>query len=400
MGKRLNKALMTQYPCARGRAYVCKNIGDYIQSIASRQFVGDDSVCIEQEEADTYRSSNGLKTRLIMNGWFQWRAENWPPSDDILPLLVSMHISPIKKDKLLVPKGIDFLKKNSPVGCRDHYTEKLLQSFGIPSYFSACVTLTLGKKYKIDDSERHGYYFVDPYFEIPALFENVEGKDIIKTDLLNEFVDIYSKHSDIINYLASKPFFKEYSPTGFLDRDDSFYRSYYKAVCFYKVYSKQFTDEFILNAEYITHWIDVDMNNQTNKDLLNIAEGLVKRYAKAKVVITSRIHAGLPCLGMETPVVFVANEEVLSEKGSFNTPGRLGGLVELFRILNLHNGKFETDDDILKHLEKIDLESNFKNKDDWRPYAERLDKQLSFFMSDSFNEPNIDILRNLPLASE
>ena len=60
MKDNLNKALMTQYPCARGRAFVCKNIGDYVQSIASRQFVGSDDLCIEQEEADTYRSNNGM----------------------------------------------------------------------------------------------------------------------------------------------------------------------------------------------------------------------------------------------------------------------------------------------------------------------------------------------------
>lgn len=396
MKDNLNKALMTQYPCARGRAFVCKNIGDYVQSIASRQFVGGDDLCIEQEEADTYRSNNGRKTRLIMNGWFKWRAENWPPSDDILPLLVSMHISPVRKDQLLVPKGIEFLKKNSPVGCRDHYTEKLLQSYGIPSYFSACVTLTLGKNYKVQDSEREGFYFVDPYFEIPALYDTVDGNNILNVELFNEFVDIYSKHADIINNLASRRFFKEYSPTGFLDRDNSIYRPYYKAVCFYKVYSKLFSDEFILNAEYVTHWINVDMTNQTNKDLLNIAEGLVKRYAKAKMVVTSRIHAGLPCLGMDTPVVFIANEEVLSEKGSFNTPGRLGGLVELFRIMNLSNGGFETTDEILNKITIITKDTEFKNKRDWESYAERLKKQLTAFMSDDFQETDIDSLRNLP----
>lgn len=398
---KLNKALMTQYPFARGRAFVCKNIGDYVQSIASRQFVGSDEYCIEQEEADTYHSSNGRKTRLIMNGWFQWRAENWPPSDDILPLLVSMHISPVRKDQLLVPKGIEFLKKNSPVGCRDHFTEKLLQSYGIPSYFSACVTLTLGKDYKAKDSERERYYFVDPYFEIPQLYESIDGKDVLNVERFNEFIEVYSQNTEIINTLATKQFFIYYSPTGFLDRDNSFYRPYYKAVCFYKVYSKLFSDDFILGAEYITHWIDVDMANQTNKDLLNIAEKLVKKYAKAKMVVTSRIHAGLPCLGMETPVVFIANEEVLSEKGSFNTPGRLGGLVELFRIMNLVKGNFETSDEVLKKIQKITPNTSFNNKTDWIQYAERLNKQLTLFMSDDFEESGIYDLRNVdePLLS-
>lgn len=127
----LRKGLMTQFPCARGRAFVCKNIGDYIQSVTSSLFVGNDFEYIEQEEADTYHSKDGRRTRLIMNGWFQWRAENWPPSEDILPLLVSMHISPLRKDQLLNDKGVAFLKKNGPVGCRDHYTEDLLKTYGL-----------------------------------------------------------------------------------------------------------------------------------------------------------------------------------------------------------------------------------------------------------------------------
>ena len=56
------KGLMTQYPCARGRAFVCKNIGDYVQSVASSQFVDKDFEYIEQEEADTYQSKDGRRT--------------------------------------------------------------------------------------------------------------------------------------------------------------------------------------------------------------------------------------------------------------------------------------------------------------------------------------------------
>lgn len=391
----LKRALMTQYPCARGRAFVCKNIGDYIQSIASRQYIDTIDEYIEQEEADSYHSKNGRKTRMIMNGWFQWRAENWPPSDDILPLLVSMHISPIKKDMLLVPKGIEFLKKNSPIGCRDLYTANLLKSYGIPAYFSACVTLTMGKRYKVQNQERDGIYFVDPYFDIPPLYEDIDGEKILNTNLLNKFIDIYSRNTKIINELASKEFFKQYSQTGFLDRDTSLYRPYYKATLFYNAYSKLFSDDFILNAEYITHWLDVDMSKQTNMDLLNIAENLVKKYAKAQMVITSRIHAGLPCLGTETPVIFITNEEILSDQGSFNTPGRLGGLIEMFRTINYNDGILDTTDETLINFEKINPQTHFNNKQDWIPFAERLDLQLSSFMSDNFKETDITKVRNM-----
>lgn len=396
MSNNFKRGLMTQYPCARGRAFVCKNIGDYIQSVASNQFISFRDEIIEQEEADIYKSSDGRKCRLIMNGWFQWRAENWPPSPDIYPLLVSMHFSPLRQEQLLTEKGLKFLKKYEPVGCRDHYTENLLKSKGIDSYFSACVTLTLGNKYHIEENKRSGIYIVDPYFDIPSLYETKESGNILNVELFNDFISYYSKHSDIINNLASREFFKVYSPTGFLDRDESAYRALYKAVCFYKIYSQKFSDEILLQAQYITHWVDVDMANQTTEDLLNIAENLVKQYASAKLVITSRIHAGLPCLGMNTPVIFIANEEVTSATGTYNTPGRLGGLIELFRIMKLQDGEFSTEDPVFAGISKFNKDTFFCNKVDWKPYADRLTKQLSAFMADDFDEQKAIEIRNIP----
>lgn len=374
------KGLMTQFPCARGRAFVCKNIGDYVQAVATRQFIDHIDEYVEQEEADKYFPEDKRPIRLVMNGWFQWRAENWPPSEYVKPLLISMHISPLKAEQLLTPKGIEFLKKNSPVGCRDLYTKDLLEKHGIPAYFSACMTLTLGKKYSVDDASRKGVCFVDPYFEIPPLYEDIDGQKVLNENLFNEFIKYYAENSDVINSLAKLPFFKQYSPTGFLDRDESVYRPYYKAYCFYKAYSKKFSEDLLLNAEYITHWLDVDMAKNTNDDLLNLAENLVKKYASSKLVVTSRIHAGLPCLGVGTPVIFIADEQITSENGTFNVPGRLGGLLDFFRIMNFDNGKFSSDDEVLKSFETINDNTIFQNKDKWKPYAKALGQKCEEFM--------------------
>ena len=165
----MKKGLMTQFPYGRGRSFVCKNIGDYVQSVASRQFIDRVDEYIEQEEADKYYPEDGEKIKLVMNGWFQWRSENWPPSEYIDPLLISMHISPLKAKDLLKPEGIAYLKEHSPVGCRDFQTQALLEAKGVPAYFSACMTLTLGKNYHVPEDQREGVYVVDPYFEIPAV---------------------------------------------------------------------------------------------------------------------------------------------------------------------------------------------------------------------------------------
>lgn len=386
MNCREKKGLMVQYPCSRGRAFVCKNIGDYVQSIAARQYCDVIDEYIEQEEADTYFPEDKKKIRLIMNGWFQWRAENWPPSEYISPLLISMHISPLKAKELLCPEGIDFLRKNGPVGCRDLYTKELLDSVGVPAYFSSCLTLTLGKTYSVPLNRRSGIYIVDPYFDIPPLCSEIDGKKKVNIKLMISSILYFLRHFVSICKLAKKSFFKEYSPTGFLDRNRKFYRPFYKATLFYKTYSKKFDKKLLLNANYITHWIDVDMSKDTNDDLLNIAEELVKKYASAELVITSRIHAGLPCLGLNTPVVFIANEEVTSENGNFNTPGRLGGLIELFRVLSLENGNFSTKDDVLSKINKFYTNTKFKNKEDWKSYAKKLYEKCKSFMSDECNE--------------
>lgn len=374
---------MTQFPFARGRAFVCKNIGDYIQAIATRQFIDKVDEYVEQEEAYRYYPKDGKKIRLVMNGWFQWRAENWPPSDYIEPLLISMHISPLKKDKLLTPEGKAFLKKYSPAGCRDYFTKRLLESVGIPAYFSACLTLTLGKKYSVPEKSGGGedVCIVDPYFEIPPIYGNKNGQKIFHWK--NFFCGLFKtiRYAPSVIKLADKDFFRTYSSTGYPDKSKNFFRPYYKAAMFYSTYIKKFDKKLLLHAEYITHWIAVDMSGKiTNDDLLKLAESLVKKYAAAKMVITSRIHAGLPCLGLNTPVLFIDNREVTSDTGKFNTPGRLEGLLEMFRVLTLENGQFTSDDEVISKFEKITENTTWKNKNDWKPYADMLEKTVTKFM--------------------
>lgn len=380
----MKHALMTQFPCARGRAFVCKNIGDYVQAVASRQFCKPMDEYIEQEEANSYYPKDKEPAKMIMNGWFQWRAENWPPSEYIEPLLISMHISPLRAQQLLTRDGIAFLKKYEPVGCRDYYTKKLLESVGVKAYFSACMTLTLGKTYHIKDGEKRDKIFiVDPYFDIPDVVSEVNERKKVHWKVLFEALGYSLVHPVSVVKLGKKEFFRVYSPTGFLDRSKSFFRPFYKASRFLKTYSRKFDTKMLLSAEYITHWLDVNMDGSvTNDTLLDYAESLVKKYAKAKLLITSRIHAGLPSLGMDTPVIFVANEEVTAENGNFNTPGRLEGLIDLFRIMHLSkDGTFSSTDSILQ-CKIIGMDFTFSNKSDWKEYAEKLEKACTAFMSE------------------
>ena len=59
------------------------NIGDYIQQLAAKQFLGEAETFVEREEIDAY---DGEEVRMILNGWFMHHPEHWPPSEKIAPL--------------------------------------------------------------------------------------------------------------------------------------------------------------------------------------------------------------------------------------------------------------------------------------------------------------------------
>lgn len=176
-----------------------KNIGDYVQSLAQIQYIGNNYIPIEREKISLFNNNNdGPKVKTIMNAWWMWDPDFWPPSDIIEPCMISMHISPLAANKMLSSEGIAYFKKHQPIGCRDKGTQKLLLSKGIDSYFSACLTLTLGRKYLVEDTMRDGILFCDPYISpirknnirclfsyIPTFLTNFNG--ILKLSRLSFF---------------------------------------------------------------------------------------------------------------------------------------------------------------------------------------------------------------------
>lgn len=64
--------------------------------------------------------------------------------------------------------------------------------------------------------------------------------------------------------------------------------------------------------------------------------------------------------------------------------------MELFRTLNLDGDDFCTGDAVLEKIPHFTPDAAFENKSDWKPYAERLERQLTDFMADDF-----DVKKNL-----
>lgn len=333
-----------------------KNIGDYIQSLAAEQYTGRDVVFVEREHLHEY---SGEPIKMILNGWFMHIPENWPPSKDILPLLTSIHINPNIGERMLSEKGIEYFKKHGPVGCRDKGTELLLKSKGIPAYFSGCLTLTLGKTYKHNPESRN-IRFVDPYYEI--------SRRPIAT--LGYLFTVISQRKTI-----SKISSKLYKSISF--------KSLLKTAAFYRVYSRVFKKEVLENAEYLKHLI-LESSLGSEESKFEYARILLNKYADSKLVVTSRIHVALPCIGMDTPVIFIVSDD-LHPNGKGLHPdakGRFDGLIELFNVLEYFDSKlkpvlgFNLD-------KKIGINHSIRNKQNHLKITEELDKNCASFISNN-----------------
>ena len=358
-----------------------KNIGDYIQKIAITQYLNNTIYYIDREDLYKFESTKEIKT--IINGVYLWNPNHWPPSDNINPLFISIHIFPFAEEKLFTNANIEYWKKYAPIGCRDLGTLEMFKKHNIPAYFSACATLTLGDKY-IFKGIRHGIYFVDPYIPLPLFKDGASLKKINITEIPSTFT-FYLNNRKVIKLLAKKDFFSLYGPNW----GHSHYRGlklmfmkHYHAMQFYKLYSQKFSKELLLNAQYITHMYRLKQERKENdQDLCNVAENLIKTYAHAKMVITSRIHAALPCLGIETPVIFILNSDMESDSFKFNSPGRFGGIIDFFRIMRIDNYHITSKDEVLSQFNKIGINTSFKNKDNYKLYSKSLKEKIKEFIS-------------------
>lgn len=307
--------------------YEIFNVGDYIQSLAAKQYFeeGVDEY-IERESLDSYE---GDSAKLILNGWFMHHPENWPPNDKIQPLFVSFHINSVAMEKMLRPESISYLKQHEPIGCRDRFTMETLKAHGVRSFFSGCLTLTLGKSYKRNSASKN-VCFVDPFFPRDNSFYAV-AKALI----------VIAANLKVIKAVAKKKYGRCSA------------RSLIKAAEFYRHYGTLFTDDVIGGATYISQELrNEDFKSDAEK--FKCADDFLRLYSKATYVITSRIHCALPCLGIGVPVFYVNNANQ-SETSSC----RLGGLLDLFNVIQFDNGEWSG---ALLDGDRIGIDFNFTNK--------------------------------------
>ena len=273
------------------------NIGDYIQSLAAKQFLPQVDHYICRERLHEYK---GPETKMIMNGWFKRHTKNWPPSNSIKPLFISFHMNTKRMDDMLGENGIAYFQKYGPVGCRDFNTKKKLEEGGVNAYFSGCLTLTLGKSYRHRADE--SIYLTDVLHTYPT------RKSVFKS--LNSFQKSV-KTKDIFRLGKQKKIVRDILGSKILE-----------------------------STKVITH-IYPSNDYPIEESRLKLAEKTLKKYERAKLVITSRIHCALPCLAMGTPVIFI--------NGGFKPTQtcRFDGITDLFHTVNVsENGTLTFNFDI------------------------------------------------------
>lgn len=240
-----------------------RNIGEYIQSLAPLPFLPQVDQFINKETLSEFSDE---EHKLILNGWFMHYPQNWPPSNKINPLFISLHISPKTKDLMLNDKAVEYYKLHEPIGCRDHDTLELLKAKGVDAYFSGCMTLTLDKNLYIDENYRDEIIFSDVLYNMARYNPNITPITLIRSVLRTPKVILQAwKKKQIIN--------------------------------------KLFPEDIRRKAKYIIQ--ERSFKKYTHEERFDVATDFLKQLANAKLVVTSRLHTALPCLAFGTPVIFI-----------------------------------------------------------------------------------------------
>jgi len=228
-------------------------------------------------------------------------------------------------------KGVAYLEKYQPIGCRDHYTVKLLEEKGIRAYYSGCLTLTLNN-YAVPDNERSDeIYIVDPLYSYP--------------NAANLFISWRFFARGVVSGDALK-----------LGKKSQHLK-------------KIFTQEFLREARVETQVFPNGKYSDAEK--FDMADSLLRKYAKARLVVTSRIHCALPCLAMGTPVIFINGFH------SFVDSCRLDGIINLLNRVDVDaDGSFKANFDLQG---KIGMDTKIANLSDYNVLAASLGEKCKEF---------------------
>lgn len=220
------------------------NLGDEIQSIAAKQYLPRIDALIDRDSGKISDDNIGA-LHTIYNGWFDGHWAKFPLGPHIRPLFVSFHIN--ESDDT---KGVSY---------------NYLQKYAIP-FVPIASNKVFWQKYE------------------PIGCRDVHTHKLFEANGINSYV------SACLTLTLQN------------DAPEEEYTDEILIVDVQPSQMHRIPDEIKSRAKYVTHLIKQQYSQSVK---LEMAEALLNRYKRARLVITSRLHALLPRLAYGRPVFFL-----------------------------------------------------------------------------------------------
>ena len=289
-------------------AYDTLNLGDDVQALAALRLMPRVDHLVFRDKLADFDAEPGTRARIIMNGWFMG-SKSWPPPDTLEPLFVSFHLGQYR------------------------YSE----------YFNR-----LERSFLFSRTQRH-FMLSDKSLAYFKKHEPIGCRDLPTMEALRaEGIDAYFSACLTLTLKASdinRPRHDILIVEPNLDVDELF-----------RAIPRALQDRVV----FLSHQTDLRGPPALR---MNTAADLLERYARAHLVITSRLHCALPCLALGTPVLFIPPRHDLK---------RFEGIAELLTIPKTADGRL---------AETIPWESPTTNPTAYRPLADKLEAQCRAFLS-------------------
>lgn len=154
------------------------NIGDEMQTLSGIQFFPFLDFFYDR---DMPIAPNVVGESIVFfNAWWGRRNRKWPPPSNINSIMLSVHVNSVFQNFITQsPDTIAFLKSKEPIGARDTKTKKFLETLGVRSFFSGCMTLFLRRPVALNkrneiiyivDVKREGYDVLPKWVQQSAKF--------------------------------------------------------------------------------------------------------------------------------------------------------------------------------------------------------------------------------------
>ena len=262
------------------------NLGDDIWAYAQSLFYPRVDYLIDNTTSYKFKSDNDEQVATIMAAFVEPynREYAFAPPINLSPLFVGAYFRSTMWEFIETDFVREYLKAHEPIGVRSCEHSNQLRAMGIEAYFSGCITLTLP-----EISKKTGNYICC-----------VDVPDYV----IDKVRKITKDQFEIKRMTHISPLFHNNSS-----------------------YTREWEPEFSRSITY------EQRQNLSINERFEITRSLLQFYANSHCVITSRLHAALPCLSQSTPVLFTLPKDG-SEVVDMDT--RCGDFLPL-----LHHSSYE-----------------------------------------------------------